>query len=261
MEKKAVLVVSFGTSYLDTMEKTIVPIEGEIAGAMPQRLFHRAFTSGMIMKKLERGGLHIDSVPQALEALLEQGVEDVVVQPSHIMNGDEYNKLTAQAQPYVERFASFALGTPLLTTQEDYAATARALLADLPQMEGDTALVFMGHGTGHYANAAYCQLEYVFHDLGRRDILIGTVEGYPTLEEVLHRLEERPQVKKVILYPLMVVAGDHAQNDMAGEEPDSWSSQLTQGGYQVSCVLRGMGEYAGIRRLFAQHALEAQNMG
>ncbi len=257
MNKKALLVVSFGTSYLDTLEKTIAPIEAEIAAALPEREPRRAFTSGMILRKLAAGGCHIDSVPDALERLLAQGFDDVLVQPSHVMNGDEYDKLARLAEPFASRFRRFALGTPLLTEVEDYHAVARAVLAELPPERADTAHVFMGHGSEHHANASYCQLEYVFHDLGRRDVLIGTVEGYPTLDEVRRRLRERPQVDRLVLRPLMVVAGDHARNDLAGDAPDSWKNLLEGEGYQVSCLLRGLGEYPGIRRLFADHALRA----
>lgn len=259
MPHQAVLVVSFGTSHLDTLEKTIQPIEWDIAARLPGRVQRRAFTSGIILRKLaQRDGLHIDNVPQALERLAGEGCRDVVVQPTHIMNGDEYQKLMSQAEPFRDRFDRLVFGRPLLTTVQDYKSAAVALLTVLPEAAPDTALVFMGHGTEHFANSAYCQLEYLFHDMGRTDVLLGTVEGYPALDEVLSRLEERPQVKKVILYPLMIVAGDHAKNDLAGEEPDSWKSQLAARGYAVECVLSGLGEYPGIRALFVQHAMEAE---
>ena len=138
--------------------------------------------------------------------------------------------------------------------------TAQALLEVLPERESGTALLFMGHGTEHFANSAYCQLEYLLHDLGRTDVLVGTVEGYPGFREALRRLAERPEVRRMLLYPLMVVAGDHAKNDLAGPEPDSWRSQLETRGYEVSCVLSGLGEYPGIR-LFVLHALEAAEDG
>lgn len=260
MPDKAVLVVSFGTSHLDTLEKTIQPIEWDIAGQMPGRVQRRAFTSGMILRKLEkRDGLHIDDVPQALERLAGEGFRDVVVQPTHIMNGDEYAKLLEQAAPFQDRFHRLCFGRPLLSSLQDYRDTAAALIRVLPEAEPDRAVVFMGHGTEHFANPAYCQLEYVLHDQGRSDALVGTVEGYPGFEEVLRRLEERPAVKRVLLYPLMVVAGDHAKNDLAGEEPDSWKSRLEEKGYRVDCVLSGLGEYPGLRALFVRHALEAES--
>ena len=172
MDKQAILAVSFGTSHFDTLEKTIAAIEAELAAAFPGRTLRRAFTSGMILRKLEREGTHIDDVPQALERLADEGYVDVVVQPTHILNGDEYDKLMAQAAPFAGRFARLAFGKPLLTAEADYRALADALLSDLPAPSEDAAVLYMGHGTGHYANAAYAQLEYLLHDLGRRDIVI-----------------------------------------------------------------------------------------
>ena len=150
-----------------------------------------------------------------------------------------------------------SVGAPLLTTVEDYHALAAAVLAELPEEREDTAMIFMGHGTEHYVNPSYAQLEYVFHDLGRRDFLIGTVEGYPALEQVLRRMAERPEVKRAVLCPLMVVAGDHAKNDLAGADEDSWKSRLESLGYEVLCNLKGLGEYRGVREMFVGHALAA----
>lgn len=257
-EKKAILAVSFGTSHADTLARTIEAIEAELAAAFPGRSFRRAFTSGMICRKLrERDGLDIPSVAEALEDLLREGYTDVVIQPTHVINGEEYDKLLTQAEPCRGRFARLRVGAPLLTTVEDYHHLAAAVLAELPEQREDTAVVFMGHGTEHYVNPSYAQLEYVFHDLGRKDILIGTVEGYPALEQVLRRMAERPGVKRAVLCPLMVVAGDHAKNDLAGAEEDSWKSRLEGLGYEVLCNLKGLGEYPGVREMFVRHALAA----
>ena len=180
MTERAVLAVSFGTSHRDTLEKNIAAIEAELAAAFPERTVRRAFTSGMILRKLAGEGTHIDNVPQALERLLAEGCTDVVVQPTHVMNGEEYHKLLAQAEPYRARFARMAFGRPLLTAAEDYAALGRALMEALPAQRADTAVLYMGHGSEHQANSAYALMEYTFHDLGRKDVVIGTVEGYPT---------------------------------------------------------------------------------
>lgn len=261
-EKKALLVVSFGTTHLDTLEKSIAAIERDMAAAFPDRTLRRAFTSGMILQRLaQRDGLVIDSTEEALERLWAEGYRDVLVQPTHMMNGDEYDKLMTQAYPFAERFACLRFGAPLLTGIRDYQCAADALLSCLPDRAEDAAILWMGHGTGHFANAAYALLEYVFHDRGRSDILVGTVEGYPGFPEALRRLKERPGVKRVLLYPLMVVAGDHAKNDLAGDEPDAWRAMLEAEGYAVSCTLRGLGEYPGVRGLFLRHALDALTPG
>jgi sirohydrochlorin cobaltochelatase len=255
--KQALLVVSFGTSHRDTMEKTISAIEADLAAAFPGWEVRRAFTSGMILRKLrERDGLEIDNVERALARLVVEEFDTVVIQPTHVMNGDEYDKLKAQAAPYAGRFQSFAMGAPLLTDVEDYVAAVSAILSELPPAQGDHALVLMGHGSGHFANAAYAQLEYIFHDLGHRNVFLGTVEGYPELEQVMRRLAER-EIRSVTLAPLMVVAGDHAKNDMAGPGEDSWKTQLEAAGYRVDCVVRGLGEFPAIRARFTAHAAQA----
>lgn len=256
--KKAVLAVSFGTTFHDTLEKNIVAIERDLAAAFPDRDVFRAFTSGMVLRRLrERDGIEIDNVSQALERLHGAGYGDVVVQSTHVMNGEEYDKLRELAAPYAGRFERLAFGAPLLTATRDYHDVVDAVLQRLPAEEADTAVVLMGHGTTHHANAVYAALEYVFHDTGREDIHIGTVEGYPTFEEVCRRLEEKGTVKKVVCAPLMVVAGDHAKNDLAGDEPDSWRSMLEERGYAVSCILEGLGENPAIRAVFVRHAREA----
>lgn len=258
MGERAVLVASFGTSHHEALEKSILPTEMAVAQALPGRTLYRAFTSGMILRKLaRRDGLFIDDVPQALERLAKEGVTDVVIQPTHIINGDEYEKLCNQARTFEQRFSHLRVGTPLLTAMEDYVAVAAALLDQLPLRREDTALVYMGHGTEHHANAAYALLEYLLHDMGRRDICIGTVESYPGFAEVLRRLREC-EARKVILYPLMLVAGDHAQNDLAGDDEASWKSMLTHEGYEVTCNLQGLGESPGTRALFAGHARAAE---
>ena len=255
-EKKAVLVVSFGTTYRETLEKNIAAIEQAVAAALPDRELRRAFTSGMVIVRLKkRDGLVVDTVAEALDKLEREGFTDVVVQPTHIMNGDEYDKLRAQAAPFAGRMR-LRFGAPLLTALEDYRALCQVLMEALPAPEAGEALVFMGHGTGHFANAAYAKLDYMLRDLGW-DAFVGTVEGYPTLEEVLHRLEERPDLRRVRLYPLMIVAGDHAQNDMAGDGEDSWKSRLERAGYGVRCHVAGLGELPGVRAMFAAHALAA----
>ena len=255
--KRAILVVSFGTSHEDTLAKTIAAIETTVGEAFRERTLRRAFTSGMIMRKLAKEGTAVDDVPTALKKLLEEGYDDIVLQPTHIINGEEYEKLMVQAEPFVDEFDQFAFGEPLLTTVEDFKEVAQVLIDSLPAKEEGTAIAFMGHGTEHFANSAYAQMHYLFHDMGRPDIVVGTVEGYPEFPEVLRRIQEMGDVKKVILHPMMIVAGDHAKNDLAGDEDDSWKSMLEAEGYEVSCVLRGLGELEGIRDIYVRHAGEA----
>ena len=255
--KKAVLVTSFGTSHLDALETDIAAIEKAIARAMPEHTIRRAFTSTIIMKKLcTRDGIEIDDVPQALTRLVREGYSHVVLQPTHILCGEEYDKLCSLAAPFASSL-TLSIGTPLLKTIPDYWDMARAVCTLTEAPAEDEAVVFMGHGTPHLANASYALLEYLLWDLGRERTFIGTVEGCPSLEQVIRRLKADPAIRKVRLLPLMVVAGDHAKNDMAGEEPDSWRNQLEAQGYEVNCQIRGIGRSLAVQALFARHAREA----
>lgn len=255
--KQAILVVSFGTTWPEALKKNIAAIEREIADAFPGWEVRRAFTSGRIMKKLkERDGVEIDSVERALARLAEDGFTRVVVQPSHIINGEEFEKLETQAAPWRDKFQGFAIGQPLLTSIADYQELSKTLCRSLPEKEGGRTVVMMGHGSEHFANAAYPMLEYVLHDMGRTDVWIGTVEGYPALEQIIARLREQ-EARSVTLLPLMIVAGEHAVNDMAGDESDSWRNRLSAAGYSVNWILQGLGELQAVRAQLVAHAQKA----
>lgn len=258
--KKAILVVSFGTTYKDTMEKNIEVLERDIAGLFPDRTFARAFTSGMIMRKLEkRDGIKINNVKEAMEQLEKDGYEDVFVQATHIMNGEEYEKMTAQLEHF-ENKMSIKSGKALLTSSDDYDKVVNALCTEAFSEyldEEGTVIVLMGHGTGHFADAAYAALDYRFKAAGHKNVFVGTVEGYPDLDTVVEKVEEL-EPKKVVLMPFMIVAGDHAKNDMAGDEEDSWKSVFSAKGYEVECLLKGLGEIPAIRRIYLEHAKELE---
>ena len=254
MEQQALLVVSFGTSHDGTREKTIGALEREVASAYPSIPIRRAFTSKVFLRGLVRRGIQVDSVPQALDKLVEEGFSNVAVLSSHLIPGEEYDKLRALIEEYRPRFPSLSLTAPLLHTTGDLLAVAKAVLDRHPVAEGE-ALVLMGHGTYHPANSIYPALDFVFRDLGREDVFVGTVEGYPEVDSVLRRLQ-RAGYTKVLLVPLMLVAGDHAINDMAGEEPDSWKNQLEGAGIAVRCALEGLGEVPAIRELYLSHLRE-----
>lgn len=253
--KKAILAVSFGTTYPDTLEKTIAATERALAAAYPDWEVRRAFTSGMILKKLrERDGLEIDTVAQALDRLEAEGFTHVAVQSTHFMHGEEYEKMLSQLEPYRLRLR-LSVGAPLLHGERDYEAVAEGLLQWLPAPAADEALVFMGHGTAHFANSAYAQMEHVLRAKNDR-VYFATVEGYPTLEAVKARLAKRPEIRNILLTPFMLVAGDHARNDMAGTD-GSWKTELEAAGYQVRCRLQGLGECPAIQALFVRHCGQA----
>ncbi len=256
-KKQGILVVSFGTSHRETREKTIAAIEQQMQEAFPAYEVRRAFTSGMIMEILKkRDAIHVDNVTEALEKMARDGFTHVLLQPTHILNGDEYEKMEEQAKQCSHQFHQLTIGKPLLTDSSDYEAVCRILIEKLPKENEEEVIVLMGHGTGHFADAAYAALDYRFKALGREDIFVGTVEGYPELEDVIPQLH-RFGAKKVTLLPFMVVAGDHAVNDMAGDGEDSWKSVLQREGMEVRCLLKGLGEFPEIRDLYIRHGEEA----
>ncbi|MCU6746531.1 sirohydrochlorin cobaltochelatase [Faecalicatena acetigenes] len=253
-EKKAILVVSFGTSYLDTLDKTIGAIERKIAAMYPDYRVYRAFTSQMIVKKLKRTRqIEVDTVKEALNRMAADGIEQVIVQPTHVINGIENDRMMDDLMEQMDAFQKIRVGKPLLNSVDDYKKAIHAVMSEV-ELQEDEMLVLMGHGTEHHANAAYPTLEYTFHTLGYQQVLVGTVESFPELKNVLAKLKISGK-KKVLLMPFMIVAGDHAQNDMAGEE-DSWMSELTEEGYEVRAQIRGLGEMEGIQNLFLEHIEE-----
>lgn len=263
--KKAILVVSFGTSYLETLQLTIASIENKIKDNFPEYEVRRAFTSRFVIKKLaSRDGIQIDTEQQALEKLHAEGYREVYIQPLHVVAGEEYDKVKRLVVHYAHAglFNRIKLGRPLLyymgqeDQPDDYLAAVQAVTAELPKLGNEDAVVFMGHGGLHPANAAYAALQLKFEQAGFNRTFVYTVEGFPALEHVIEKLNGN-QVKKVLLIPFMLVAGDHVQNDMAGPEDDSAKSQLQKAGLHVEVYLRGLGENSLIQELYVQHLQDA----
>ena len=256
--EKELLVVSFGTSYLDSCRLTIGAIEDALERAFPGYDLRRSFTSQMIINHLKRrDGISIDNVTQALDRAVSNGVKNLVIQPTHIMDGFEYQKLVTVANRYQDAFLSLSIGTPLLTSDEDFRIVADALAASVAAYDDEkTAICFMGHGTEAAANKVYERMQQQLTDSGRDNYFIGTVEAVPTVEKVLS-LVKAGNYKRVLLRPMMIVAGDHANNDMAGEEEDSWKRIFESAGYEVVCQVHGLGELEAIQNLFVKHAKAA----
>lgn len=255
--KRAILVVSFGTSYSDTRELTIEATEKRFEDEFADYDIVRAFTSQTIIDILsDRDNIEVYNVKEALEHLKKEKYSEVIIQPLHVMNGAEYDELVEATVDYVEYFDTFKIGKALLSSSDDFINTVKSLETQLPILEENEAVVFMGHGTHHHANAVYSAMEYYFHDLGNKNVFMGTVEGYPELDQVINRLEEN-NIEKVTLMPFMLVSGDHAENDMAGDEDDSWKTVLKKKGYEVEVYLHGLGENKGIQDIYIQHAHEA----
>ena len=256
--EKELLVVSFGTSYNDNRRLTIGAIENALEEAFPDFSVRRAFTSQIIIDHVfQRDGEGIDNVTQALDRAVENGVKTLVVQPTHLMSGYEYNDLADELAEYADAFESIAMGVPLLDTDDDFATVADALAkATEAYNDGETAICLMGHGTEAESNEVYAKMQTVMDKAGHENIFIGTVESTPSVEDVL-AMVQAGNYKKVVLRPMMIVAGDHANNDMAGDEPDSWKSIFEAAGYEVTCVVEGLGSLGEIQSLIVQHAQAA----
>lgn len=257
MKKRALAVVSFGTTSPQA-RRAIENMEKSLASRMPDCDPFRAFTSNRIIARLHREqSLSVPTPEQLMNTLLEQGYQEVICQPLHILNGWEYEKMCRQIAPAAQRFERFTLGKPMLTDFSDYQACCKIIAQNTPMPQEGEALVLMGHGSDHFSNAAYSQLENVMEYLGMERVFVGTVEGFPNLDFLCTRLKKQ-EIKTVTLMPLLIVAGEHAQTDMAGDQEGSWKSRLEQMGYTVRVCMKGLGEFPETADLFFRHVKEAQ---
>ena len=258
--EKEILVVSFGTASAESRRLNIEAVESAIREAAGgEWTVRRCFTSQMIINIIEkREGVHVDNIKEALDRAETDGVSKLVVQPTHLMNGLEYDKLKGVLSEYTERFEMIALGDPLLTSEEDLSRVADALIAASAGYEdGETALVFMGHGTEAAANSIYHRMQTVLSEKGKSNYDIGTVEAEPSLDDVIEAVK-KGKYRRVVLRPLMLVAGNHAVNDMASaDDPESWYSRFTAEGYETICVIEGLGQIPAVREIYADHAHRA----
>ena len=277
-----ILVVSFGTSFNDSRAADIKGIEDAIQEAFPDWSVRRAFTAQIIINHVQaRDGGKIDNVDQALQRAVDNGVKNLVVQPTHLMHGAEYDELMEAVEEYKDNFETVKVAEPLLgevgadatVINADKKAVAETLTAEAVKTAGydsleaakedGVAFVFMGHGTAHVAKVSYSQMQTQMEDLGYDNVFIGTVEGEPedtACEAVIDKVAEAGYTK-VILRPLMVVAGDHANNDMAGDDDDSWKSMFNASGKfdSVDTQIAGLGSIADIEKIYVQHTADAIN--
>ena len=274
------LVVSFGTSFNDSRVKDIKGIEDALQAAYPDWSVRRAFTAQIIVNHVQaRDGEKIDNMQQAMDRAVANGVKNLVVQPTHLMHGAEYDEMMEMIDEYRDKFESVAVAEPLLgevgsdatVINEDKEAVAKAVTAEAVATAGydsveaaakdGTAFVFMGHGTSHTAKVSYSQMQTAMQTLGYDNVFIGTVEGEPestSCENVIEAVKAAGYTK-VVLRPLMVVAGDHANNDMAGADEDSWLSQFEASGAfdSVDCQIAGLGGVADVQQLYIAHTKAA----
>ena len=251
--KKAILVVSFGTSYLEPLKNSIENVEDKIRNQFKDYDVYRAFTSHMIIKKLEIvHGLIVEKPEELLERLYIEGYEEVIIQPLHIIPGEEFSYIKNIEVYFKNKFKSIKVGRPIFYYQgieglpEDYSLFIKSIKGII---EGEEAVVMMGHGTVHPSNAVYGALQSVLNDEGYKNVFVGTVKGYPNFTSVLNKIKKRG-IKKVLLMPLMLVAGNHAINDMTSEKDNSWKSMLEVEGIEVKLWTKGLGEVDEFAQLY-----------
>ncbi len=273
-----ILVVSFGTSFNDSRVEDIKGIEDAIQAAYPDWSVRRAFTAQIIINHVEaRDGENIDNMTQALERAVSNGVKNLIVQPTHLMHGAEYDEMCEAIAEYEDKFESVAIAEPLLgevgsdatVINDDKKAVAEDIVAAAIEEGGyesleaaaeeGVAFVFMGHGTSHAAKVSYSQMATQMSELGYSNVFIGTVEGEPeetSCEAVIEAVKEAGYTT-VVLRPLMVVAGDHANNDMAGDDDDSWKTMFTEAGFTVLTQISGLGRIDAVQQLYVAHTAAA----
>ncbi|MCM1507186.1 MAG: sirohydrochlorin cobaltochelatase [Ruminococcus flavefaciens] len=252
------LVISFGTSFNDSRRLTIGAIEDSLENAFPDYSVRRGFTANIIIDHVQRrDGILIDDVKASLDRAIENEVKTLVIQPTHLMNGLEYNDVVDEVAQYSDAFEKVVFGEPLLTSDDDFKRVEQAIVdwtADYD--DGKTAICFMGHGTEAESNEVYQKMQDLLTADGYENYFVGTVEAEPSLDTILEMVKAG-EYERVVLEPLMVVCGDHANNDMAGDEEDSWKSVFEAEGYEVECLLRGLGENEAIRQIYVDHAQKA----
>jgi sirohydrochlorin cobaltochelatase len=248
--KKALLVISFGTS-IKSAQKSIENIEMFLASKYQEHDLFRAFTSRMIIKKIKkRDGMQTDFPDEALESIRKSGYSEVVCQSLHILNGIEFELTQKLVMEYKPFFEKLTLGRPLLNGLSDYERVAD-MFAHIAKKH--PAILLMGHGTSHHSNSAYSMLEDMLRHKNINNVYVATVEGFPDIGYAIRKMK-KDCVKKVTLMPFMIVAGDHAHNDMAGKDDDSWKNILISEGFKVETVLKGLGEYPEIAEMFYDHS-------
>lgn len=252
--RKAILLVSFGTSYHGARESSLERIYQELAGAANGIPVYQAYTSRMILEKLSGQGIKINTVKEAVRQILSEGAACLYVIPSHMIPGTEYQKMVRELEKYRSAFEKLKIAPSVLHKKEDCDKVV-SVLCDILAFRPDCEYILMGHGSEDAANIRYQQMNEAFLERGFENVQIASVEAKPDLEDAINVMQKRPLARMVILHPFMVVAGDHAQNDMAGEA-DSYVTRLRKEGFQTKAVVKGLGEYSLFRKLYTDKLRE-----
>ncbi|MFV0498537.1 MAG: sirohydrochlorin cobaltochelatase [Bacilli bacterium] len=249
MSDKAILVVSFGSTYKTTREKTIDLIEKKIKEEFVDYAVYGAYTSKVIIDILKkRDQLEIMTVNEALEKLLNDGIRDVIVLPTLMLNGIEFDKIQKEVNKFKHLFNKLVLKQALLSSTDDCKNVTTSIIEN-NKVDNDEAVVFMGHGSYHHTNSTYALIDYMLKEQKYDNYYMATVEAYPNITNIIETLKFK-KYKKIVLVPFMIVCGDHAINDMASSSNESWKSILEKSGFLVECVMKGLGESDEIRQIF-----------
>lgn len=246
--KKAIIEASFGTSYKEALDNSVLALKKTFEEEFPEYEVFIALTSGRVLSALKKQEIFFDTLEETLRRVKEEVFGEVIVQPTHLIPGIEYDKLCGRIKPFEKAFTVLKTGTTLFDSDSDIEKVCRIIAKKYP---GET-VILMGHGTEHSANDIYMQFGEISKECGYDNIYTATVEAEPMLEDVINKLKIRG-INKVSLVPLMLVAGDHARTDMAGDSSESWKSRLEAAGFEVNCVIKGLGEYSEIRQIYCEH--------
>ena len=258
LNKKAILVISVGTiSMGDKGIKIIDKIEEGIQSVYPDYIIYRAFTSKFIINKLkENYNYEVDTVSSAMTRIIEDNITELIIQPTHIIDGVENNIMISNIKKYKKYIESIYIGRPLLDSYEDYNVLADNIIKEFSNIPSEEAVFLIGHGTEHVANSCYLDINNIIHRKGYNNIRIGTIKGSLSVYNMIESIE-RCNYNKIYLTPLMIVVGSHARNDIFGESHHSWRAILQKRGYNIENISRGLGEYAFIRRMIIEHISRA----
>ena len=249
---KAILIVSFGTSYYESIKETINKLETDIQNQFTDYYVYSAFTSEMIIKRLKKNNIHINTITESIEHMINLNIKHLIVQPIYVTCGLENNNMINEIKKYSNYFESVNIGDPLLTSINDYKRVVNIIVKEFPNLNNDEALICMGHGSTNYPNTNYQRLDNIFKDLGFNNIHVGTLKGEPSLNSIIPKLKQN-KIKKVTLFPLMIFTGYHIVKDMAGDKEDSWKTVLLNNGFEVKCVIKGLCEIKEIGDIFIKH--------
>lgn len=251
--KKAILVVSFGTSYIETMQKNILAIETKIKEAFPKYSHYHAWTCERVIRKVKKSHqIFIPTIEEAMMQMIHDGITDVIIQPTHLIDGSENERLQTISRSFQKDFSTMVFGLPLLGSIKDIKDLAAYFHSAFYHLSETEALIMMGHGSSTIADQTYTVLNQSFQEFPLPQIFVGTMENKDSIHEIIDILKTK-NIKKVFLTPLLIVCGIHAEHNMAGSQSDSWKSQLEQAGFEVSCLMKGLGEYSFVCSKFIEH--------